>query len=78
MPEVLIGAGTALLGALVGSLASLGAAWITKRSEERRHRAQLTFEIALENYKADQALMVHMSNRQPGEHFRGSTRSTTM
>jgi len=66
----LIAAGSALLGALVGSLASLGAAWIAKRSEERRHLTELAFQAAIEQYKSDKALMLEMAKRQPHESFR--------
>jgi hypothetical protein len=66
----LISAGSALAGSAVGAGASILTTWLTERAQRRRHRTELAFNAAIEQYKSDRAFILEVSARRPGESFR--------
>lgn len=50
------------IGAIIGASTSLLVAWITRRSEERRHYRELGVEIALAKFKQHQELAQQIAN----------------
>jgi hypothetical protein len=62
----LISAGSAVLGAAVVAAQAVVTTWLTERSRRRRHRTELAFQAAIEQYKADQALALEISSRESG------------
>lgn len=61
----LITAASALLGAAIGSLASVWSTLVTKRSEERKHLRELIFRTALDHWREDRALAKYKIERNP-------------